>query len=102
MIESARSGVGDVFQAEVESATRALLSTMNVDLFAENGAFTATQFLGLEYIADSTGNTTLYGLTRSTTNLLGASGSEFAPEAAPALWKLQTGEHLKPVESRSC
>lgn len=93
MIESARSGIGDAFQNEVEAATRKKLDLMNTALFAEKGAFTDEEFLGLEYIGDSTGNTTLYGLTRSTTNLLGVSGSEFAAQGSVPLTKstLRTG-----------
>lgn len=84
MIESAKSGVGDIYQIELEAATRKALSQMNAALFAEKGAFTDEEFLGLEYVADSTGNTVLYGLTRSATNLLGASGSEYnATSSAP-------------------
>jgi len=87
MIESAKSGIGDVFAAEVEAATRALLSTMNVALFGISGAFTDYAFLGLEYISASSTYTTLYGLTRSTTNLLGASGSEFAAQSSAPISK---------------
>lgn len=99
MIESSKSGIGDVFQAEVEAATRALLSVMNVALFAETGAFTATTFLGLEYIADSTGNTTLYGLTRSTTNLLGASGSEYSAQSSAAISKATLRTAIRTLET---
>ena len=87
MIESARSGIGDIFQAEVEAATRSLLSTMNVALFGTSGLFTESAFLGLEYIATSTTYTTLYGLTRSATNLLGASNSEFAAQSSAEISK---------------
>jgi len=87
MIESAKSGIGDVFAQEVEAATRKLLSDMNVALFGTGGAFTGTAFTGLEYISDSSANTTLYGLTRSATNLLGASGSEFSAQSSAAISK---------------
>ncbi len=59
MIESARSGVGDVFAIEIEAATRKALSQMNAALFDEKGARADEEFLGMEYIADSSGNTTL-------------------------------------------
>lgn len=93
MMAQGSSGIGDIFQAEIESATRAMLSTMNQGLFAEVGTFAAAGFLGLEYCADSTGNTTLYGLTRSTTNLLGAAGSEYAAQSSAPISKatLRTG-----------
>ena len=80
-------GIGDVFAQEVEAATRKLLSDMNVALFGTGGAFTGTAFTGLEYISDSSANTTLYGLTRSATNLLGASGSEFSAQSSAAISK---------------
>ena len=85
MIASARGGVGGIFNIEIEAATRALLSVLNTGLYAEKGAFTDEEFLGMEYIADSAGNTTLYGLTRSATNLLGASGSEYAAQAGATI-----------------
>jgi len=93
MIEAARSGVGDVFQAEVEAATRRLLTVMNTALFGIEGARSDTGFLGLEYIATSSTYTTLYGLTRSATNLLGASNSEFAAQSSAEISKptLRTG-----------
>ena len=87
MIESAKSGIGDVFAAEVEAATRALLDTMNTALFGTTGLFTETGFLGLEYIATSTTYTTLYGLTRTAGNALGNANSEFSAQASAAISK---------------
>src|SRR3990167_2130261 len=87
MIESAKSGVGDAFGVEVEAATRRLITLMNTELFGTNGLSTDAGFLGLEYIATSTTYTTLYGLTRSTTNLLGASNSEFAAQSSAEISK---------------
>jgi hypothetical protein len=76
MIAAARGGpVGDVFAQEVRDSTDDLMQTMNEDLFKEVGAETAAGVIGFEYITDSAGNTTLYNLTRSTTNKL-------APDAA--------------------
>ena len=98
MIEASRSGVGDIFQHEIEAATRALLSVMNTALFAEVGAFTATGFLGLEYISDSTGNTTLYGFTRSATNLLGASGSEYSAQSSAPISKATLRTAIRTLE----
>lgn len=87
MIESAKSGIGDVFAAEVEAATRALLDNMNTALFGTTGLFTETGFLGLEYIATSTTYPTLYGLTRSAANMLGNGNSEFSAQASAAISK---------------
>lgn len=66
MIAAARGGpIGDVFSKEVEDSTVDLLSKMNQALFAEKGAETDAEIIGLPYLTDAAGNTTLYGLTRS-------------------------------------
>jgi len=71
MIAAARGGpVGDVFAQEVMDSTMDMLAVLNAALFAEVGLETAAGPIGFEYISDSAGNTTLYSLTRSTTNLL--------------------------------
>lgn len=71
MIAAARGGpVSDVFAQEVMDSTIDMLSVLNAALFAETGLETAPEIIGLEYISDSAGNTTLYNLTRSTTNRL--------------------------------
>ena len=76
MIAAARGGpVSDVFAQEVMDSTMDMLSVLNTSLFAEVGLETATAVIGFEYISDSANNTTLYNLTRSTTNKL-------APDAA--------------------
>lgn len=71
MIAAARGGpVGDVFAQEVLDATMDMLSVLNAALFAEAGLETVAAPIGFEFIADSAGNTTMYSLTRSTTNKL--------------------------------
>jgi len=71
MIAAARGGpVGDVFGLHVRLATKTLLNTINSALFANTGLETAAGIIGFQYIADSAGNTSLYNLTRSTTNKL--------------------------------
>ncbi len=71
MIAAARGGpIGDVFALEVQDSVAAMLSVVNAALFAEAGAETSVSPIGLEYITDSAGNTTLYGITRSSTNKL--------------------------------
>jgi len=70
MIASARGSVGDIFNMEVQDATRDLLKTLNTDLHTEQGAETQTKVIGIPFVTDSTTNATLYGLTRSATNLL--------------------------------
>lgn len=71
MIAAARGGpIGDVFAREVKDSTDDLMSEINKALFAEVGLETAAGVIGFEYIADSTGNTTMYNLTRSAANRL--------------------------------
>ena len=98
MIEAAKSGIGDVFQAEVEAGTRRLLDLMDTDLFAENGAFADLPFLGLEYISDSAGNATLYGLARAAGNLLGNAGSNYSAQAGAAISKATLRTAIRTLE----
>lgn len=71
MIAAARGGpIGDVLALEIQDATLALLSSINTALFAEVGLETASAVIGLEYVTDSAGNTSLYGVTRSAANKL--------------------------------
>ena len=71
MIAAARGGpVSDIFAQEVMDSTLDMLAVLNLALYAEVGLETAAGVIGFEYITDSAGNTTLYSLTRSTTNKL--------------------------------
>ena len=71
MIAAARGGpVSDVFAQEVMDSTMDMLAVLNLALFAEVGLETVAGPIGFEYITDSATNTTLYNLTRSTTNKL--------------------------------
>ncbi len=71
MIAAARGGpVSDVFAQEVLDSTMDMLSVLNAALFAEVGLETASAVIGFEYITDSTGNGSLYNMTRSSTNKL--------------------------------
>lgn len=65
-----RASMGDLFRVEVESAMKDLMLDLNTDLFTEQADGAGNKILGLEAVADSAGNTTLYGLTRSSTNRL--------------------------------
>jgi len=71
MIAAARGGpISDVFAQEVMDSTMDMLAVLNTALFAEVGLETASAVIGLEYITDSAGNTSLYNLTRSAANKL--------------------------------
>ena len=65
-----RQAIGDLLGIQVDRQSKIVVESMNADLFKENADGDSVQFLGLEAVADTTGNTTLYGLTRSTTNRL--------------------------------
>lgn len=66
---SARS-LPDLFQLELDLQMKEMMKDVNAALFAEVADGTGNAPLGLEAVADSAGNTTLYGLTRSTANRL--------------------------------
>lgn len=69
-LHHSRASMGDLFMVEVEKTMRDLMKDINKALFAEVADGTGNAILGLEAVADSAGNTTLYGLTRSTANRL--------------------------------
>lgn len=79
MIAAARGGpIGDVFSQEVADATESLMSIINQALFAEVGLEAAAGVIGIPYITDAAGNTTLYGLTRSSFGYMdGNSGATY-------------------------
>ena len=71
MIAAARGGpVSDVFAQEVMDSTMDMHAVVNAALFAEVGLETASAPIGLEYLTDSAGNTSLYNLTRTAANKL--------------------------------
>lgn len=65
-----RQSVGDLIGIQVDRAAKIVTQSMAADIFKENADGDSYQFLGLEAVADTTGNTTLYGKTRSTANRL--------------------------------
>lgn len=66
----ARQAIGDLLGQQIERAAKIVTQSMAADIFKENADGDSAQFLGLEAVADSTGNATLYGKTRTTTNRL--------------------------------
>lgn len=64
-----RATMGDLLLLEAEARMGDMLRDLNNDLFTEQ-VDSGNQVLGLEAVADSAGNTTLYGKTRSTANRL--------------------------------
>jgi len=69
-LHHSRGTMGDLFAVEVEATMRDLMRDINNDLFTEQADGDGTKILGLEAVADSAGNNTLYGLTRSSANRL--------------------------------
>ena len=66
---SARA-LGDLFQIEINLQMLELMNVVNKALFAEVADGTNNNPLGLEAVADASGNGTLYGKSRSTANRL--------------------------------
>jgi hypothetical protein len=71
----ARAAIGDVLMLEAELRMGDMMRDINNDLFAEQVDTAGNKILGLEAVADSAGNTAMYGKTRSVANRL-------APDAA--------------------
>lgn len=70
MIRYSTASLGDLFALELDLQMKELMNDVNAALFAEVADGTGNAPLGLEAVADSAGNTTLYGFTRSTANRL--------------------------------
>lgn len=71
VIYHGRATIGDILMLEVQARMRDMMRDINNDLFTEQvGGSSDTKVLGLAAVADSAGNTTLFGLTRSTANRL--------------------------------
>lgn len=68
--EYSAASLGDLFMREVDIQMTKMMKDVNAALFAEVADGTGNSPLGLEAVADSAGNTTLYGYTRSTANRL--------------------------------
>lgn len=82
----ARATMGDVLMLEAEARMRDLLRDINNDLFTEQVDTAGNKILGLEAVADSAGNTAMYGKTRSTANRLApASATDTYTEVGGAL-----------------
>lgn len=64
------ASLGDLFLAECETQMNEMMVDVDEALFDEVADGTGNAPLGLEAVADSAGNTTLYGYTRSTANRL--------------------------------
>jgi len=70
MNDYSAASLGNLFQLELDLQMKEMMNDVNAALFAEVADGTGTAPLGLEAVADSAGNTTLYGYTRSTSNRL--------------------------------
>jgi hypothetical protein len=77
---------------------RDLMRDINNDLFTEQ-VDTTNKILGLEAVADSAGNTSLYGLTRSTANRLApAAAADTYQEIGAAVSTAKLREAARKVE----
>jgi len=64
-----RGTIGDLFMYEAQARMKDLMRDINNDLFTEQ-VDSGTKIIGLEAVADTAGNTSLYGKTRSAANRL--------------------------------
>jgi len=69
-LHHSRASMGDLFMIECEKAARDIQKDINKDLYTEQVDTAGNKVLGLEAVADSAGNASMYGLTRSTANRL--------------------------------
>ena len=83
VLHHGRAAMGDILMVESQARMSDLMRDMNNDLFTEQ-TDGGVQVLGLEAVADSAGNTTLYGKTRTT-------GNRLAPDAAIDTYNPTTG-----------
>jgi len=69
-LHHSRAAIGDLFQIEVDKKMKDLMKDINGDLFTEQVPADGNKILGLEAVADSAGNTSIYGISRSSSNRL--------------------------------
>ena len=69
VLHHSRATVGDLFMLESQARMADLMRDINNDLFTEQ-VDSGTKVIGLEAVADSAGNTSLYGKTRTAANRL--------------------------------
>ena len=69
VLHHSRATMGDLLMLEAEARMNDLMRDVNNDLFTEQ-VDDGIQCIGLEAVADSAGNTSIYGKTRSTANRL--------------------------------
>jgi len=97
-LHHARASIGDLFMIEVQARMRDLMRDINNDLFTEQVDNT-NKILGMEAVADSAGNTSLYGLTRSTANRLApAAAADTYQEIGAAVTTAKLREAARKVE----
>ncbi|GAG88650.1 unnamed protein product, partial [marine sediment metagenome] len=65
-----RRNIGELFQVELNEGMQYLMNDVSTKVFAETQDGAGNGPLGLEAVADVTGNTTIYGKVRSTANRL--------------------------------
>jgi|TARA_Y100000310_G_C20683143_1_gene817289 hypothetical protein len=70
VLHHGRATMGDLLLLEAEARMGDMMRDINDDLFTEQVDTAGNQILGLEAVADTAGNTSLYGKTRSTANRL--------------------------------
>ena len=74
MLRNSAASLGNLFQVELDLQMNQMMRDVNTALFAAVADGTGNSPLGLEAVANAGVYTTLYGLTRSAANRLGAAG----------------------------
>lgn len=93
------SPIGEVLALEIARATDDLKKEINTDLFTEQGAETGAKVIGLKYLSDSAGNTSLYGVTRSAANKLApdAAADTYINGSSAAVTKAQLRQSIRQI-----
>jgi hypothetical protein len=95
----ARASMGDVLMLEAQARMDDLMRDINNDLFTEQVDTAGNKILGLEAVADSAGNTAMYGKTRSTANRLAPTAAGDTYQAiGGALTTAKIREAMRKVE----
>lgn len=95
----ARATMGDLLAEEANKRMQDLIHDINTDMYTEQVDTAGNKILGLESVADSAGNASMYGKTRSTANRLApAAAGDTYNNVAGALTTVAVRDGLSKVE----
>lgn len=100
VLHHGRATLGDILMMEAELRMGDMMRDLNNDLFTEQVDTAGNKVLGLEAVADSAGNTSMYGKTRSTANRLApAAAGDTYQEVGGAVTTALLREAARKVET---